>query len=324
MRSPDLLLWKFLEKNINTSIPCALLMVVESEGSSPGRTGFKMAVNAQKGMAGSIGGGIMEIKIVEKVLKALREKTLQTHLIRQEHNKDSHVNQSGMICSGFQTILILPVLPEYLGTIKMVKEAFGNGEIISLSIKNSENTTIFEASKNTLSATNFDPVSENNYSYTELLGQKDKVVIIGGGHCSLELSELLNWLGFRVQIIETRPDINTLTSNTFVHKVVIMDSYDNILPLLPDKNTYIVVMTVGYRQDMTVLRQLLGQGYRYLGVLGSKQKIETLKATLYEEFSAEYLREMNAPIGIDISSKTTREIAVSIAGEIISLRNKKK
>ncbi len=82
-------------------------------------------------------------------------------------------------------------------------------------------------------------------------------------------------------------------------------------------------MTIGYRQDDIVLRQLLGVGYRYIGVLGSKKKIETLISSLSNDFSDDVLAEINAPIGLDISSKTTREIAVSIAGEIIGLRNKK-
>ncbi|MBK6374982.1 MAG: XdhC family protein [Saprospiraceae bacterium] len=51
--------------------------------------------------------------------------------------------------------------------------------------------------------------------------------------------------------------------------------------------------------------------------------METLISSLSNDFSDDVLAEINAPIGLDISSKTTREIAVSIAGEIIGLRNKK-
>ena len=97
MKNSSLKFWEFLEEQVHNFVPTALLIVVESEGSSPGRVGFKMAVNDKKEMSGSIGGGIMEVKIVEKVYKALQDSKLKTHLIRQQHNKDSPVNQSDTI-----------------------------------------------------------------------------------------------------------------------------------------------------------------------------------------------------------------------------------
>lgn len=321
MINDNVLLWEFLEENIKSAIPCALLIVVESEGSSPGRTGFKMVVNDRKEMSGSIGGGIMEVKLVEKVFHLLQNGGLDTHLVRQEHNKESPVNQSGMICSGFQTILIMPILPGYLNSITVIKASLLKGEIATLTIHHSENKTNLKVNSDGDTPSSFTYKSEDDYSFHEVLGKKETVVIIGGGHCSLALSELLNWLDFRVHILETRPEINTLTSNTFAHHVAIMDTYEDIHKNIPDNNPFLVVMTVGYRQDMTVLRQLLGKGYRYIGVLGSKQKIETLQKALSEEFSPDVLKEMCAPIGMNISSKTTREIAVSIAGEIIGLKN---
>ena len=323
MKNSSLMLWEFLEEQVHNFVPTALLIVVESEGSSPGRVGFKMAVNDKKEMSGSIGGGIMEVKIVEKVYKALKFSKLKTHLIRQQHNKDSPVNQSGMICSGFQTILILPLMPEYLTAITTIKDSLIKNNIVSLFIQYSKNETKLKAINEAQQLTSFTQYSQESYLFNEVIGQKETVVIIGGGHCSLALSELLNWLDFRVKIIETRKHINTLTSNIFAHDVNIVDTYEDIIPLIPDQNSYLVVMTIGYRQDDIVLRQLLGVGYRYIGVLGSKKKIETLISSLSNDFSDDVLAEINAPIGLDISSKTTREIAVSIAGEIIGLRNKK-
>ena len=53
------------------NIPVMLLYVLESTGSSPGRQGFFMAVNANNEMEGSIGGGIMEHKFVEMAKEKL-------------------------------------------------------------------------------------------------------------------------------------------------------------------------------------------------------------------------------------------------------------
>ncbi|RYD87327.1 MAG: XdhC family protein, partial [Sphingobacteriales bacterium] len=50
--------WFFVRDKLEASIPVLLLWVLESEGSSPGRRGFKMAVAADGSFSGTIGGGI--------------------------------------------------------------------------------------------------------------------------------------------------------------------------------------------------------------------------------------------------------------------------
>ena len=82
-------------------------------------------------------------------------------------------------------------------------------------------------------------------------------------------------------------------------------------------------MTVGYRTDKLVLKELIHQQYKYLGLLGSSQKIETLFKELIEEgFEETKLKQVFSPIGLNINSKTTQEIAISIAAEIIAVKNK--
>ena len=61
----DLGLWEFIEAYLKQGQKVALLVVVHSFGSSPGRPGFKMAVAENGTLFGSIGGGLMEINLVE-------------------------------------------------------------------------------------------------------------------------------------------------------------------------------------------------------------------------------------------------------------------
>ena len=82
-----------------------LLTVVESSGSSPGRQGFKMAVAADGTLCGSIGGGIMEVKLVELAKDRLDRGVCEAMLKKQVHRKSAPQHQSGMICSGEQTVL---------------------------------------------------------------------------------------------------------------------------------------------------------------------------------------------------------------------------
>src|SRR5215216_2989261 len=108
----QLAVWKFILKSFSENIAIKLLYVLESHGSSPGRQGFFMAVNENGEMEGSIGGGIMEHKFVEmgkERLQAVSRRPQAMDLRRQVHDKSAAKDQSGMICSGEQTILLYPV-----------------------------------------------------------------------------------------------------------------------------------------------------------------------------------------------------------------------
>src|SRR5688500_7501129 len=102
----ELTVWEFMLQGLRAGRKVAFLAVLHSEGSSPGRQGFKMALDAAGEMAGSIGGGIMEHKLVELARNLLSQKHEKPVLKRQVHSKAAIQNQSGMICSGEQTVAI--------------------------------------------------------------------------------------------------------------------------------------------------------------------------------------------------------------------------
>src|SRR5688572_10706175 len=99
--------WTFIYDKHKEKVSVILLYVLSSTGRSPGRQGFKMAVGADGSFEGSIGGGIMEHKFVEMAKTILAETTIQKKdVYKQVHSKDQATNQSGMICSGEQTIFL--------------------------------------------------------------------------------------------------------------------------------------------------------------------------------------------------------------------------
>jgi xanthine dehydrogenase accessory factor len=81
-------------------------------------------------------------------------------------------------------------------------------------------------------------------------------------------------------------------------------------------------MTFGYRTDAIVIRSLAGKSFKYLGVLGSRNKIRQLfEEFINEGIPTDFLDEVHAPIGLHIHSQTPEEIAVSIAAEIVGVKN---
>ncbi|HVE56794.1 MAG TPA: XdhC family protein, partial [Pyrinomonadaceae bacterium] len=74
--------------------------------------------------------------------------------------------------------------------------------------------------------------------------------------------------------------------------------------------------------DEIVIRKLFGKEFKYFGVLGSRAKMKTLLRDLEKEgFDKEKLARIRTPIGLKINSRTPEEIAVSIAAEIIAVKN---
>ena len=169
----------------------------------------------------------------------------------------------------------------------------------------------------------FEQTGDNEFVYEEKLGFKNKLFIIGGGHCALALSELMSKMDFHISLFDDRADLNTLAKNEYVHEKRTIESYERIGELVEGgKNVYLVVMTLGYKFDEIVIRKLFDEDFKYFGVLGSSAKMKILLKSLEKEgFDKEKLSQIHTPIGLKINSRTPVEIAVSIAAEIISLKN---
>ncbi|WP_020601540.1 XdhC family protein [Spirosoma spitsbergense] len=319
-------IWQLIHKSRQQRQPVTLLYVLESHGSSPGRQGFLMAVNAGGEMAGSIGGGIMEHKFVELAKDTLRQNqpdltNSQPAIRTQYHDKNAAHNQSGMICSGDQTILLYPIQPGDSAAVQAVitcLEQHKNGllELSPAGIR-------FTPNQLPDADYQFTKRSENDWLYRERIGYKNQLYIIGGGHCALALSELMSRMDFYVRVFDDRPDLYTMALNDTAHEKIVVADYSELSELIPPgRHQYVVVMTMGYRTDDLVVRALLGNEFAYVGVLGSKTKVEKLLAAYRSEgFDEAWLKRMHAPIGMAINSQTPEEIAVSIAAEIIQVKN---
>ncbi len=297
-----------------------MLYVLDSKGSSPGRQGFIMAVNASGEMNGSLGGGIMEQKFVELAKSKLKQSAAEISVHHQLHDKQAAKNQSGMICSGEQTIFLYTLHSNEADAISSLIRSLqqhknGTLQLSPRGISFSDNIPVADCS--------FELLTETDFIYREKTGYKNVLYIIGGGHCSLAFSRLMSGMDFYIHLFDDRAGLNTMEQNNFVHQKNVVDDFRVLADRVPQgKNIYVAIMTVGYRTDELALKALLGKDFKYLGILGSKTKMEKLFAGLKAEgIGAEMLNHIHAPIGLQIKSQTPEEIAVSIAAEIIQVKN---
>ncbi len=156
----------------------------------------------------------------------------------------------------------------------------------------------------------------------EPLFSKDKLYIIGGGHCAVQLSELAAKGGFNVTVIDNREEWANNKKHPFAKNIVApYDSVENHITF--GKDTYIVIMTHRHRYDMDVVEKLLDKEYAYLGMIGSKSKVaKTAENLRRKNFPEALIKKIYAPIGLQINSDTPFEIAVSIMAQLIAVKNK--
>jgi xanthine dehydrogenase accessory factor len=312
--------WTTIKQELEAGHSVALMIVLHSEGSSPGRQGFKMLVSDSGLLFGSIGGGIMEHKLVEFCKdKVLADELFRPLMMRQIHKDSIAADKSGMICSGEQTIAFYQLDQKHKILVDNIEASCADRRFGTLHA--SELGLDFSPSNTQTSAYTFE-INADTWRYEEDLGAAPHLHIVGGGHVGLALSKFAYQLGFTVVVYDDRANLNTVARNNNA-SAVIVDDYKNIAQILPaGARHYVVLMSFGYRTDKVVLQSLLNHNVPYLGMMGSKEKVQRLFAELREEGATEaQLERIYSPIGIQIASKTPEEIAISILAEIIAVKN---
>lgn len=157
--------------------------------------------------------------------------------------------------------------------------------------------------------------------FYEFIGPKQYVYIFGAGHCGAALARVLKPLGFFTTIIDERDYvINSLDDSA---DVKVNEGFVEYIEKhgLPD-NRYIVVCTPSHTNDYNVLNKILELKIKpkYFGMLCSKKKINDYLEKAYEIYGRDIdLSNFYSPIGLQTGGDSPEEVAISIAGEILSV-----
>jgi len=308
--------WTLALESLNAGVPAALLYVVQSLGSIPGRAGFALCLTADQA-AGSIGGGAMEHRFTAEARRILAEGGAP-FLRRQVHDPDAAEDRSGMICSGEQTFWFQPLAEADRPAV---------ATLATFASERPRGVLTLGAGGLAYDPEGTRPVRHRfvpgtPWTYEEDLGKRDRLHIVGGGHCALALSQLAASLDFEIFVYDDRPGLPTFEANTWAHRVIV-PAYTAMADYLePGDDQFVCVMTFGYKTDDLVLRALMDRDFRFLGALGSRAKIDKMFAGYSAEgIEADRLRRIHAPLGLPIHSQTPAEIAVSVAAQLIRVRN---
>lgn len=161
--------------------------------------------------------------------------------------------------------------------------------------------------------------------FVEALGTGKKLILCGGGHVSLATLAIAKLLEFHITVLEDRSDFAQAALKAGADHVICDDFSHGLLGLRTDRDTFVVIMTRGHRYDLDCLREMFQKEYAYLGMMGSRSRVQKIREQLKKEgISEERLKGLHAPVGLSIGAMTPAEIGVSILAEVIEEKNRNK
>lgn len=311
-------LWKFISENIKANKKAVLLIVAESSNSSPGRQGFKMVITEDAEQFGTIGGGIMEKDMIEYSLDLLFGN--EKKMIKKLHHTDkTKFEKSGLICGGFQTIIFSVFDKSHIPIIENILSSLNKKEIGKLTVTPG-NIEYLHGEENLHITFNYN--SDEDWQYNEQIGQPLIAYIAGGGHVGLAVSRVMKSLGFYVIVFDHREDVFTIEQNEFADEIVICKYEEIGSKIVESERSYILIVTPMHSGDKDTLKSVIHKNVKYIGMMGSKRKIKTIFENLSKDgIENKLFEKVHTPIGLEIEAETPEEIAVSIAAEIIKVKN---
>jgi len=332
----------------------ALATLIHRAGSAPRAIGAKYLIKEEGTAYGTIGGGRIEAEVwqaAQEVVKKGEGNVLHFKLTAEQLS----------VCGGDIDIFIEPLKEEYLNIYREVmklKRKGGSAILVTLVsldgvfplgkeskvlIKTSgervgslfdreelkqrvlqESGELLKEKKPRMMILNSER-KESAWKKMEILLEpifsEPTLYIFGAGHISQQLAPLAKRVQFKVVIIDDREMFANRERFPESDEIIVLDFERCFDQLHIDESSYIVIVTRGHLYDGIVLEQAVRTPARYIGMIGSKKKIQILYQNLAGKgISKEILNQVYAPIGLDINSETPEEIAISIVAELIKVR----
>ena len=153
----------------------------------------------------------------------------------------------------------------------------------------------------------------------------EAIFLIGAGHCSLAISKLAVDCGLYVTVLDDRSErLSSFPAQALVIADMVPADFIRSREWRPDEA--LVIVSRNYEIDRDALQAALGvKGtVGYIGMIGSTRKVQRVFDQLMKAgVSESALKNVYAPIGLDINADAPAEIAVSVLAEILAVLRKR-
>ena len=326
-----------------------LATIVETEGSTPQVRGASAIFSRAGLVAGTVGGGLLEARVESIAGEALRDGKARLVTIRLDADPS---DMEGAICGGAARVLIDPGVGRERAVFEKALHGFRKrrpgylvaairpamGDIVDVERVWVPAGEAWNTDRNVLTGVGFGisdtevpswpglVKGEGRLTFIELILPLPRLIIAGAGHVGRAVARLGSLLDWSVTVIDDRPEFANVENIPEADEIIVGDIGDSVRIIEDSQDNYFVIVTRGHKNDAEALLAALGRPAAYVGMIGSKRKIELMHCEFLEGgwATAEEWARVHAPIGLEIGSKTVEEIAVSIAAELVLVRSKRK
>lgn len=302
-----------------------LATIIEAEGSFYKKEGAAMLFGENGTQVGMLSPGCLEMDLEKKAEEAWTNGKALTVQYDMSSETDDGWGQ-GYGCNSILTILLEPVdnkLTADLAKVKKLLEAripvylfkkieaeieyifvpcegepFGwwQGEIPAVEGMESKNGII-----------------PGTAIFQQFIQPKPRLIVFGAGADARPLVSLAAKTGFSVTVCDWREAL--CSSNYFPEAESLIIGFPRkiIKKLSLSHDDLIVIMTHHFERDREILKAVLAENVKYIGVLGPRERTKRLLR------KNEIPSIIVSPVGISIGAKGSNEIAVSIAAQLIEV-----
>ena len=158
--------------------------------------------------------------------------------------------------------------------------------------------------------------------YVEIRRPIRELVVVGAGHVAQPMAHMGAMLGYRVTVLDDRPDFATRERFPEAERLIRADFSDPFADVTLHERSFLLLVTRGHKYDYECLVRALRADPlpAYIGMIGSRRRVRATYVQLLDEgIDRSLLARIHAPVGLDIGAETPEEIAVSVAAELVML-----
>ena len=320
--------------------PLSLATVVKTWGSAPRPAGAKMVVSADGRIAGSVSGGCVEAAVIEAAQGT--SKTGKPRLMSFGVADDT-AWAVGLACGG--AIEVFVEAPDAAGLAELASLSTGDataavatvlggpdlgrrlflrgGGPVRGTLKGDLAQKVASAARAALAdgkSTRLS-VAETDV-FIDVLRPAPRLVIVGGVHIAIPLTQMARSLGYRTIVVDPRPAFGSADRFPQAHEIIPAWPDEALRGIGLNAESAVAVLTHDPKLDDPALQAALVSPAFYVGALGSKQtQAKRRERLLAAGLTESQVARLRAPIGLDLGGKSPEEIAVSVLAQIVAVRN---
>ena len=331
-----------ISETLDSEKGVTLITLLSTRGSAPQVPGSTALFSEGRLSSGTLGGGVMEGDATQRAGQALKDRAASVYTYELNADIDDAV---GAICGGSALVLLdaEPILSRktFLEMDHSLRQ--GRRGVLATRITGTDQVEIerawveekgeipvgwesFEEQFQSLQAKAtelYQEVSPEEHVFFQSLTPLEDLIVVGAGHIGKALCHLASLLDFRVTIVDSRAEYANTDQVPEAERILVEPVGEAMARLSFTDRSYVVIVSRGHRDDAAALRACIASDIPYIGMIGSRRKIKLMREEFLQRSwaTATQFDRIHAPVGLDIHSRSVQEIALSIAAQLVQVRN---